>query len=101
MGYFAFCTMMGLMHMPKICIYWSKEPTFHHSPIADKRPGLSKGLIFNGLGCSTGLGHCYNATRLKGKSKRGFVLALPEVAGVSIQRGLDNTPDVSKKGWLE
>ena len=35
-AYFGFCIMMGLVRMPEIRDYWSKDPTFRHSPIAEK-----------------------------------------------------------------
>ena len=34
--YFGFCIMMGLVQMPEIHDYWSKDPTFRHSLIAKK-----------------------------------------------------------------
>ncbi len=31
-----FCILMGLVQEPEIRDYWSRDPTFHYSPIADR-----------------------------------------------------------------
>ena len=35
-AYFGFMVYMGLVHLPALADYWSKDDTFHYSPIADR-----------------------------------------------------------------
>ena len=35
-AYLGFCVLMGINHLPALDDYWSKDPMYHYSPIADR-----------------------------------------------------------------
>ena len=35
-AYLGFCILMGINHLPALDDYWSKDPTLHYSPVADR-----------------------------------------------------------------